>query len=160
MVHGLVMKKDTTVHCRNGYSHAAFVKSDMLYRPLCTVQMHKCKKILCTVYTYWSFRKTPFPSGSNTLKALRIVSSGSAPGETQLLIKAPLKNYKSRLKIQIKIQSYLTFKFLPKHCEEYGKVDGARSLLKHFINLLLLHVKTTYYMHMIKICICLCPTRQ
>lgn len=39
--------------------------------------------------THKSFLKVPFPSGSKTLKAFRMVSSGSAPAEEQLWVEAP-----------------------------------------------------------------------
>lgn len=99
--------------------------------------------------THKSFLKVPFPSGSKTLKAFRMVSSGSAPADEQLWAEAPKHLFAFNLNLNICIclcsladgsETLLTFEFLSKHGQKDGEVDGPRSLLQHLIKLLLLHV--------------------
>lgn len=78
----------------------------------------------------------PFPSGSNTLNALRMVSSGSVPERKQLVeVKCITWSW-----CHVFQTSRLTFQLLSEHGQEDSEVDGTRSLLHHLIQLIVANI--------------------
>lgn len=96
---------------------------------------------------YSSPLRMPFPSGSNTLNALRMVSSGSVPEGWQVFDTQKGTSKKSYISpgLHVMITTFrLTFELLSKHGQKDGEVDGAGSLLHHLIQFVVTNIKTTW----------------
>lgn len=89
--------------------------------------------------TYNCFLMVPFPSGSKTLKAPVITSSGSAPGGQRVhKAEGSLKGLSlnslgsGSWEVGPRTTSF-TFELLPKHGQEDSEVDGTTGFLHHGI---------------------------